>query len=179
MPEIDLTNPAQIEALFLKEAKKRANKALKSFGVDIADYLVDSMKREIESGDFETMGGTKVKGALNTGELLRSVGRKIKGNTIIIGVGAAHAKDVEYGLSAAEAKFKVKYPAILQWVRDKKISRGTKAKWAARKILQFIHENGINHRPYFRRGLATTEANKATILRQNAKKYKRILTGET
>ena len=166
-------------ALFLKEAENRAKKSLKAYGVDIADHLVDSMKREIESGTFETMGGTKVTGAMNTGELLRSVGRKIKGNTIIIGVGAAHAKDVEYGLNAAEAKLKVKFAAILQWVKDKGISRGAKAKWAARNILKFIHANGINQRPYFRRGIASTEANKANIMRRNAKKYKQILKGET
>ena len=176
---IDLTDPAQIENKLKKEMNARIKNANKAFAADIADFMVDAMKNEVESGEFYTMGGTKVKGAFNTGELNRSITRVIKDNVIIVGAGAAHAKDVEYGLTAQEAKQKVEYQDILQWVKDKRFTTPGKAKYVARKILKYIHDSGISHRPFFRRGIASTQANVENIKKANASKYKKIFKGES
>jgi len=160
--KIDLTDQQAVEDFFRGELKKRLDKAMKYYGKMVADHIVDLMTNEVEQGDFETAGGTKVVGAFNTGELMRSLGRKVKRDEILVGSSAEHSVDVEFGLTPAEAKNKVTFDDIHQWVLDKKIASGNKAYPVAQAILNNIYKWGVSPRPFMTRALAIakTEINK-------------------
>ena len=176
--EFDISKEQEMVAFF-GIMEERLVKASKFLALAIADYIIEKATDEIREGDFVTAGGAKVKGALNTGELLRSSGRIIKRGEILVGFGAAHAEKVEYGLTAAEAQVEVDYDNIREWVRNKKIGTSSQQPYIAKKILGRIHELGISPRPFFKRAVITAERDIQRIIESVAPDIKRIMeTGE-
>ena len=173
--EIDITNPNEVAEMIL-EIEKRIRRANKYHATAVADYILQKSTEEIQEGRFETAKGTPITGVFNTGELMRSSGRKITKNKIIVGFGAAHSIDMEYGLTPNETRSKTTYQDILRWVKDKGIGKnGGEQIGMARKILKNLYQFGVSPRPFFRRGISKAQADTRKILNAITPKMNNIL----
>ena len=173
--EIDLTKPNEV-AEMIQEIEQRIQRANKYHASAVADYILQKSTEEIQEGRFETARGSPVTGVFNTGELMRSSGKKITKNKIIVGFGAAHAVDMEYGLTPSETRSKTTFQDILRWVKDKGIGKnGGEQIGMTKKILKNLYEFGVSPRPFFRRGISKTQADARKILNAITPKMNNIL----
>jgi hypothetical protein len=175
--EFDMDNPSHMVA-WQRIMSERILKATRIMANAIADYFLQIATDEIREGTFFTAGGSRVKGALAQGELLRSGTKHVEENMIKVGFGAAHADKVEYGLTAQEAQLEVTYEDIREWVKVKQIGTPAQQPHLAKRILERIHELGISPRPFFRRALSSTEANINQIINSVMPEIEKIMNGE-
>lgn len=149
----------------------------KEFIADLlADAIIQFATEELVSGTYYTAGGYRVQGAFNTGALMRSSGKVTTKDKVIVGYGEEYASDLEYGLTAADVRTKVKLEDIEKWVRQKGFAAiAGQEKEIAERVYNAMLKNGVAPRPYFRRAIARVKAEWRSIVMSHQEAIQKII----